>query len=99
MRPFYVCVRHFGTALLSFARAFSLFGGAQTPYSCQLCDEVNARSTFNSAKAIIMKKLFIGIGLLLLILVGLMIWLAGSVGPDTAPQDTRSIPVEIDASR
>lgn len=38
-----------------------------------------------------MKKLLITIGVFLLLLIGIVIWLAGSVGPDTAPQDVRSI--------
>jgi len=38
-----------------------------------------------------MKKLLITIGVFILLLVGVTLWLAGSVGPDTAPQDVRSI--------
>ncbi|MGJ8561296.1 MAG: hypothetical protein ACSHX3_13755 [Litorimonas sp.] len=38
-----------------------------------------------------MKKLLISIGVTALLLIGIIIWLAGSVGPDTAPQDVRSI--------
>jgi hypothetical protein len=38
-----------------------------------------------------MKKLLITIGVFILLLIGATLWLAGSVGPDTAPQDVRSI--------
>lgn len=38
-----------------------------------------------------MKNLLIAIGVFILLLSGLALWLAGSVGPDTAPQDIRSI--------
>lgn len=38
-----------------------------------------------------MKNLLIAIGIFVLLLVGIVMWLAGSVGPDTAPQDVRSI--------
>lgn len=38
-----------------------------------------------------MKKLLITIGVLILLLLGVIMWLAGSVGPDTAPQDVRTI--------
>lgn len=38
-----------------------------------------------------MKKFAIIAGVLILILVGVLFWLAGSVGPETAPQDVRSI--------
>ena len=38
-----------------------------------------------------MKKGLIGLGAVLLVLTAAMFWLAGSVGPDTAPQDVRSI--------
>ncbi|MEM7728615.1 MAG: hypothetical protein AAF311_05000 [Pseudomonadota bacterium] len=38
-----------------------------------------------------MKKILIIAGLLVLLLGGTLVWLAGSVGPDTAPQDLRTI--------
>lgn len=38
-----------------------------------------------------MKKLLTMIGVFILLLLGVIIWLAGSVGPDTAPQDVRTI--------
>lgn len=38
-----------------------------------------------------MKKLLIAAGVLGVLLVGTVFWLAGSVGPDTAPQDVRTI--------
>lgn len=38
-----------------------------------------------------MKKLLIGLGVFVTLLVLILFWLAGSVGPETAPQDTRSI--------
>ena len=38
-----------------------------------------------------MKKLLIAAGVLGVLLVGMVFWLAGSVGPDTAPQDVRTI--------
>lgn len=43
-----------------------------------------------------MKKPLIILGGLVLIAFGLMLWLAFSVGPETAPQDVRSIEVDID---
>ncbi len=38
-----------------------------------------------------MKKMLIIVGGLLLFLIAILFWLAGSVGPDSAPQDVRSI--------
>lgn len=38
-----------------------------------------------------MKKLLIAIGVFIVLLIGVLVWLAGSVGPDTAPQNVRSI--------
>lgn len=38
-----------------------------------------------------MKKLLIMIGVFILLLIGIILWLAGSVGPDTAPDDVRTI--------
>ena len=38
-----------------------------------------------------MKKGLISLGVVLILLIIAMVWLAGSVGPDTAPQDVRSI--------
>ncbi|WP_298915057.1 hypothetical protein [uncultured Algimonas sp.] len=38
-----------------------------------------------------MKKLMIIGGVVLVLVLGLMVWLAGSVGPETAPKDVRSI--------
>jgi len=38
-----------------------------------------------------MKQLLIGAVVFIVLLIGLLVWLAGSVGPDTAPQDVRSI--------
>ena len=46
-----------------------------------------------------MKKALILIGLLLVVGLGLTVWLASTVGPDTAPQDIKSIEVDIDADR
>ena len=44
-----------------------------------------------------MKKALILIGLLVVLALGVTTWLALSVGPETAPQDTKSIEIEIDA--
>lgn len=38
-----------------------------------------------------MKNLIIGLGVFLLLLILAMVWLASSVGPETAPQEVRSI--------
>ena len=38
-----------------------------------------------------MKKGLISLGVVLILLIIAMVWLASSVGPDTAPQDVRSI--------
>ena len=38
-----------------------------------------------------MKKALILISVLMLVIIGAMIWLASSVGPETAPQEIRSI--------
>ncbi len=38
-----------------------------------------------------MKKLLIAAIALIVVVGGVMVWLAGSVGPETAPQDVRSI--------
>ena len=38
-----------------------------------------------------MKKGLISLGVVLILLIIGMVWLASSVGPDTAPQDVRSI--------
>ena len=41
-----------------------------------------------------MKKVLIAILVLLLVLGGALVWLAGSVGPDTAPTQTQSIELD-----
>ncbi|GLQ24039.1 hypothetical protein GCM10007853_19130 [Algimonas ampicilliniresistens] len=38
-----------------------------------------------------MKKMLFIVGGLLLLLIAILVWLAGSVGPETAPQDVRTI--------
>jgi len=38
-----------------------------------------------------MKNLLIAVGVFVVLLIGILFWLAGSVGPDTAPQDVKSI--------
>ena len=38
-----------------------------------------------------MKKALFLISVILLVIIGAMVWLASSVGPETAPQDVRSI--------
>lgn len=43
-----------------------------------------------------MKKALISLGAILILLVGAMLWLASSVGPETAPQDVRSIELPDD---
>ena len=44
-----------------------------------------------------MKKALILIGVVAVLIIGALFWLAASVGPDTAPTDVKSIDVEIDA--
>ena len=44
-----------------------------------------------------MKKALIIFAVLAVAVVGTLVWLASSVGPDTAPTDVKSIDVEIDA--
>ena len=46
-----------------------------------------------------MKKLLIAFAVLLLLGVGALAWLAGSVGPDTAPQNVKSIELDADYGR
>lgn len=38
-----------------------------------------------------MKRTLIIVAILLLLVIGTMVWLAGSVGPETAPDDLRTI--------
>lgn len=38
-----------------------------------------------------MKKGLISLGVILIVIIIAMVWLAGSVGPETAPQEIRSI--------
>jgi hypothetical protein len=38
-----------------------------------------------------MKNLLIAAGIFAVLLIGILFWLAGSVGPDTAPQDVRTL--------
>jgi hypothetical protein len=52
---------------------------------------ISTRAQHLNAIRLTMKKLLMMIGVFLLLLIGIVIWLAGSVGPDTAPQDVRSI--------
>ena len=44
-----------------------------------------------------MKKPLIAIALVVLLLLGVTVWLASSVGPDTAPSDVKTIELDIDA--
>jgi hypothetical protein len=52
---------------------------------------ISTRAQHLNAIRLTMKKLLITIGVFILLLIGVTLWLAGSVGPDTAPQDVRSI--------
>jgi hypothetical protein len=52
---------------------------------------ISTRAQHLNAIRLTMKKLLITIGVFILLLIGATLWLAGSVGPDTAPQDVRSI--------
>lgn len=42
-----------------------------------------------------MKKLLIALAALLILILGLILWLAGSVGPETAPQELKSMELEL----
>lgn len=42
-----------------------------------------------------MKKLLIALAALLILILGLLLWLAGSVGPETAPQELKSMELEL----
>ena len=46
-----------------------------------------------------MKKTLIGTGIVLLLLAGVLVWLATSVGPETAPQEVKSIELDADYGR
>lgn len=43
-----------------------------------------------------MKRTLIAAAILLLLIIGVMVWLAGSVGPETAPDDLRTIELTVD---
>ena len=42
-----------------------------------------------------MKKSLTMVGVVLLLVIGVLFWLASSVGPETAPQDQRSIELDV----
>ncbi|MGB6228642.1 MAG: hypothetical protein WBF53_00765 [Litorimonas sp.] len=42
-----------------------------------------------------MKKTLIAVGVVLLLLIAVLVWLAGSVGPDTAPTEVRTIELDV----
>lgn len=57
----------------------------------------NRRLVFIQEEGHMKKPLILSVGILVILAV-IVLWLAFSVGPETAPQDTRSIAIDIDGS-